>query len=296
MSQSVPIALIGPHRASGQAALEALEPLASVISIVAAGVDAEAGVELDWHGTQIVAAVDAVDFSKVAAVLVAQDTPLPDVSVPVLYLERADAPVLTLQSTAPLLAQQRLADPVARALSQIVAPLADAIESIELTVLDSVSTHGRAGMDALRDQTVALLNFRPLPTDTFAERVAFDVRVDAESKREDQLADDLIALCPSAPRADVRRLVMPAFVGAAVDVRLRCVGLSAIDVRARLAEAGCEFDAHRLDDVAETRAVHIARLTQDANGVRLWALFDDLRWGVGAGVLDFLTRALAGKV
>ncbi|MGK0361164.1 MAG: hypothetical protein ACI9U2_003482 [Bradymonadia bacterium] len=296
MSQSVPIALIGPHRVSGQAALEALEPLASAITIVAGGVDADAGVELDWHGTQIVAALGTIDFSKVAAVLVAQDAPIPNIAAPILYLSRADVPVLSAQADAPLAARQRLADPVARALSQIISPLAGAIEGIELTVLDSVSTHGRAGMDALRDQTVALLNFRPLPTDVFTERVAFDVRIDAEPDRETQLADDLSELCPSAPRADVRRLVMPAFVGAAVDVRLRGAGLRDIDVRALLADAGCEFDAHRLDDVAETRAVHVARLTQDAAGVRLWALFDDLRWGVGAGVLDFLTRALAGKV
>lgn len=295
MSHSVPIALIGPHRAAGQAALEALEPIASAITIVAAGVDTEVGVELEWHGTQIVRALDAVDFGAVGAVLVASDARLPAVDAPVLFLGPTDAPVMAGPDT-PLAPQQRLADPAARALSQIVAPLADAVEAIELTVLDSVSVHGRAGMDALRDQTVALLNFRPLPTTVFPERLAFDVRVDAEPDREARLADDLAALCPTAPRADVRRVVMPSFVGTAVDVRLRGGRLADVDVSARLADAGCAFGAQRLDDVAETRAVHITRLTQDATGVRLWALFDDLRWGVGAGVLDFLTRALASNV
>jgi aspartate-semialdehyde dehydrogenase len=70
-----------------------------------------------------------------------------------------------------------VAHPAAVALALILVRVqrAAAIRSVNATVLEPASEHGRGGMDELHDQTVNLLSFQQMPTTVFGTQVAFNI-------------------------------------------------------------------------------------------------------------------------
>lgn len=282
------LALVGPNTARGGAVLAALEPIAGAIELT--GLSAQApGARFEWRGDQPVGVLGDADLSAFEAIVSAEPIALPAGAAPCLTLTPDDAPILGET----LAARQRIADPIAAAVARVLAPLQSRVSGVGLTVLTTASAHGRPGMDELRDQTVALLNFRPLPTTVFDRRLAFDLLFESDG-RAAAIANDLAFLCPEAPRADVSRVTVPAFMGAAVEVRLH----GAVDcaaVRAQLEAVGFAAGAG-LADATDAGGVLAQPPVATADGVRLWLMLDDLQWGVGAVALDFLARIRASTV
>lgn len=288
MSQSMSVALIGPNTARGGAVLAALEPLAAAIDLV--GLSATtAGDTFDWQGKQTTRPLDAVDLGDFEAIISAEPIDLPTGAAPCLSLIASNAPIVGVT----LGAIQRIADPVATAVARVLGALDARVSGVDLTVLDAASAHDRPGMDELRDQTIALLNFRPLPTAVFDRRLAFDLLFD-DGPREAAVQADIATLCPDAPPATVSRVVVPAFIGAAVDLRLRGE-LKATDLIAALDAAGFTSGTS-LAEVTDGGRLQTHRPVPTPDGARVWLLVDDLQWGAGAAALDFLARIRASTV
>lgn len=298
-AERVAIALIGPTTARGEAVLAALQPFKDAIDVY--GIGRDAGAPFEWRGPQIVQATDAVDWSSLRAVIAAEPLDATPDDLPVLHLHAAEVPSADVPSAdvpvpqavhADLPAHEQMPAPAARAVAQLLDGQSG-IEQIDLTVLASASSADRPGMDELRDQTIALLNFKPVKTEAFPHRLAFDLLLDADATLEDRIAHDLATFCPAAPRAGVRRLIVPAFMGTAVDVRLR----GAIDGAAlRGVVEGLDLHADRLSAAAGSTRLHATRFEVSADQARVWLLFDDLAWGVHAPTLGFLARVLGANM
>lgn len=287
MSPTMSVALVGPTTARGEAVLAALEPLADAIALTGL-TTGEAGGTYAWRGDRPVAAFDPSAAERFDAIVSAEPIAV-EASTPVLSLLADAAPVFgeTIGRV------QRIPDPVAAAVARVIGPFADRLEALDLTVLDSASVYERAGMDALRDQTIALLNFRPVEPGILERRLAFDVLFD-DARREARVSGDLHALCPAAPQADVRRVVVPTFIGAAIDLRVRGA-VTRSDLQASLDAAGFGVGVG-LAELTEEGGVQAIRPSETGDGVRVWLMVDDLRWGAGTAALEFLARIRASAV
>lgn len=282
MSEPVEIVLVGPQTARGTAVLSALQPFKDVIDIV--GVSSDAGGAFDWRTERIIQPIDTQDWTDIRAVIATEPLSV-GLDVPVLHLDASDVPLQGQQ----LQQHQRMPHPAARAVAELLESQTG-LERIDLTVIAAASSAERAGMDELRDQTIALLNFKPLKTDAFGRRLAFDVLLDTDSTRETLIASDLAALLPKAMPIDVRHVVVPAFIGTAVDVRVH----GAMDAPAlQHAVEGMALHADRLGEVGGSNRLHASRLTVHPGGARVWLLLDDLDWGVSGPVLAFLAQVLS---
>jgi aspartate-semialdehyde dehydrogenase len=83
------------------------------------------------------------------------------------------------------------AHPVAMAVSGLLACLSRDFEVTRcaVTVLESVSEHGKAGIEELSRQTVNLLSFQEIPKDIFGAQVAFNLLSNFGGERQTALLD-----------------------------------------------------------------------------------------------------------
>lgn len=130
----------------------------------------------------------------------------------------------------------------ATALGLLLARLQDlgAVRTAWATVHEPASEHGRAAVDELHQQTVALLNFQNMPKETFDMQVAFNVTpVLGEQSRIDLLAVEArirrhYALLSGGrlPQVAVQLLQVPAFHGYGISLGIeleRAVALEHIE-------------------------------------------------------------------
>jgi aspartate-semialdehyde dehydrogenase len=174
-----------------------------------------------------------------------------------------------------------------------LAPLGGAMR-VRATILDGASALGRAGIDALSRQSLALFNQQELEDEEEAPPLAFDCRP-ASGEREDggrrareaALAAVLARALDPAPTVSARWIQVPAFVGQIS--ALTIAGERAIDpAEAALALAkapGVELwsaseEGPNLRAVAGRDVVvasHPERAAADADALFLWAAGDLLR-------------------
>ena len=118
--------------------------------------------------------------------------------------------------------QIRIAHPGAIALSMlfrrlaVVAPL----RQVVITLFEPASQQGQAAIEELQEQTIALLNLRPLPQAIYDEQVAFNLlpRWGAEApetlaQQQRQIEQDLAALYGPTPWLSLRLVQAPVFHG-----------------------------------------------------------------------------------
>jgi len=180
------------------------------------------------------------------------------------------------------------------------------------TLLHAASTRGRAGVEELSGQVVALFNSRTPPRKVFPSGLAFDVlpslgpaQEDGWSIAEDDVAEELAAFLDADPTDfSLTSLVAPWFTG--LGLSLHVVPEHPLDlaaVESALAGApGVKLDASTSPDamphVSQTREdtlLHVGRLRADRRdeGFHVWAVADEIRFGVAANAVGILEHLLA---
>lgn len=235
---------------------------------------------LDWIRRALQAGVACVDFS--GSVAGKPEVPLVNAD------EALDRGVLG----APLFAAPA---PASLALARALAPIrAEAgLVRVSATLCEAASGAGRAGVDALQAETIALFNQEELPETGLEHRLAFDClpasgALDAagESALEGRVAAELGRLLdPSLPRS-ITALRIPTFAGMGIHVALETerpcapaaclerLGKTAGVAHWAAAEGPTTRDAIGEDDVLVGR---VRRDPSAAHGLLLWLAFDPAR-------------------
>jgi len=155
------------------------------------------------------------------------------------------------------------------------------VEEALAVVLQPASAFGEPGVEELRDQTIRLLNFTPVPTEVFGRQLAFNVLAgsDPGHDTEQRVADEVAHLLGwPARRLAIRLVTVPVFHGHCVQLRFRLrtgTELAAI----RNAVGGIEGHAPADDgerfcgplELAGETAVRLSGLSADGlGGYWLW--------------------------
>jgi aspartate-semialdehyde dehydrogenase len=235
---------------------------------------------LDWIRRALSASVACVDFSGALAT-------------------RAEVPLLgeDAMRDAEALAAPLVTVPAAPALAlaRVLAPLREAAGLVRFvaTVCDSASGAGRAGVDALQSETVALFNQEEAPQTGLGHALAFDClpasgpigdagAAEAESRVSREIGRLLGAELPHA----VTILRVPIFAGMGVQLTLECERELLPELAAeRLAKTpGVRLwpasDSPSTRDAIGEDAVQVGRVRRDgsvAQGLTLWLALDPVR-------------------
>lgn len=235
---------------------------------------------LDWIRRALQAGVPCVDFS--GAVAGRAEVPLVNAD------ESLDPGVLG----APLFAAPA---PATLALARVLAPIRTeaGLVRVSATLCEAASGAGRAGVDALQAETIALFNQEELPETGLEHRIAFDClpasgALDAagESALEGRVAAELGRLLdPSLPRS-ITALRIPTFAGMGIHVALEterelapascleCLDKTAGVLRWTRPAGPTTRDAIGEDDVLVGR---VRRDPSAAHGLLLWLAVDPAR-------------------
>jgi len=216
--------------------------------------------------------------------------------IPLLDPERAPSAAAL---ASPLLATPA---PVALALARVVSALSGlaAVQRVIATVCESASSAGRAGIDALQAETIALFAQQDPPEETpFTHGVAFDclpatgpIGVGDLSASEATSQRDFARLAPSV-RLSVAALRVPTFSGLGIQLALELeqpVATSAIEKALDEAAGTRVFGTPAgpsLRDAAGEGDVLVGRVRPDptrVNGVLLWLALDPVRVAAQAAV------------
>jgi len=235
---------------------------------------------LDWVRRALEARVACVDFSGALA---------GRTEVPLLC---ADQPFDPDALAAPLLAAPA---PAALALARVLAPVRAlaGLTRISALLCEPASGAGRAGVDALQAETIALFNQEDLPETGFDHTIAFDclpapAPLDASgaSALEARVAGELGRLLGADPPCAVSMLRMPTFAGMGIQLAFETERpLEPAACRERLAKVG-GVRIWGLDSGPTTRdaigdeAVLVGRVRRDPSatlGLLLWLALDPAR-------------------
>jgi aspartate-semialdehyde dehydrogenase len=234
----------------------------------------------EWLRAALVARVACIDCSGAGA---ARE------EIPLLDPERAPGPAAL---ASPVLA---LPSPIALALARVVTALRGtaAVQRVVATVCESASSAGRAGIDALQAETVALFAQQDPPEDSpFTHAVAFDalpatgpIGVGDLSASEAAAQRDLARLVPGL-RSAVAALRVPTFSGLGIQAAVELEPVvateaieKALDEAAGLRVFGSPAGPS-LRDAAGDAEVLVGRVRHDptrVGGVLLWLALDPVR-------------------
>jgi aspartate-semialdehyde dehydrogenase len=182
---------------------------------------------------------------------------------------------------------QTIAHPAAIAIALLLTHLlkAGAIRRSVIEIFEPVSERGRAGIDELQKQAVALLSFKPLPKAVFDAQVSFNMLSEYGSEaplsleeielKIDRHLASLLAVS-GAPMPSLRLMQAPVFHGYSISVWLefeenpgidrifQALGSSHIDVRTKDHEPPTNVG------VAGQGGITVGSITQDRNQPRAW--------------------------
>ena len=219
--------------------------------------------------------------------------------------EDAEVPLVVPELNADAIGASRIIAtprPIAVQTLLALAPIAAlaGLESVSAFAARGASVGGTEAMDELRDQTVALLNFRDPTSTVLPRRLAFDLLAHATEIDADGIARDERAVMAAVRRlyaADlpiqVTSVMGPFFVGCGLSLHLRTSrptrraaveealrGAEGLDLRPD-DEAPSAVDAAGADSVLVSRV----RVGGDGLAVALWTAGDDVqRCGAGNAV------------
>lgn len=183
-------------------------------------------------------------------------------------------------------------------LAQILSVLrqAGSLQHVNVTILRAVSEFGRAGIDELSSQSIALFNLKPVRCTCFTQQIAFnilphvsqtsvadDLPLSLQAQLRQVMQDDRVALNASLVQA-------PVFYGHSMQLRLEFSDEIPITVLEALIQSSSELnlakkEAHRPNPVSDTvnqKGVFIGGLRPDASGshaINLWATADNIHQG-----------------
>ncbi|HEX5229584.1 MAG TPA: Asd/ArgC dimerization domain-containing protein [Bryobacteraceae bacterium] len=182
---------------------------------------------------------------------------------------------------------QTIAHPAAIAIALLLEHLrkAGAIRRSVIEIFEPVSERGKAGIDELQKQTIALLSFKPLPKELFDAQAAFSMLSqygsdspvsfeEIEAKIDRHLASLLAQ--SGAPMPSLRLIQAPVFHGYSISIWVefeenpgmdgifQALGSSDIDVRTRDHEPPTNVG------VAGQGGITVGSIAQDRNQPRAW--------------------------
>lgn len=200
--------------------------------------------------------------------------------------------------------------PLVVTLATLLAPLVAQGGTLQVrgTALHAAGVRGRAGIEELSGQVVAMFNSRPPPRKVFPGGLAFDLvpalgtlAEDGWSDEETCWAGQVAQILGQAPTTlSVTSMVAPWFTGLGLSLHLLPEReMDVDDVESTLSRAeGIQLAASTLPDalpnVGATREdvrLHVGRIRADRSGVgiHLWAVADEVRFGAAANVLSILS-------
>ena len=204
------------------------------------------------------------------------------------------------------------AGPAGVLLSSVLAPLAAVgLHSARGTVLQSAGVDGRAGVEELSSQVVALFNHSDPRRVEYPEGLAFDLHAQVGTRApetgwtssERRLALELGAALRRAPAGfalTVARVPMFSGIAAALHVRFQQPRTAE-----QLGTLLAQVPFLRLADpvpgprhLDESALAYVGRLRDDpgGDGVHLWVAADNLRFGASANVLALVRQLVNGEL
>lgn len=313
------IAVLGADGLLGEAVLAALAdsglPVAQVRALVGEdaegqrlaygdiGLRAQLASGCDWQGTGLVLATDDTALAAEhlprarragVRLLDASGWLAGAAAVPVAVAELNEAAWLAAEALV-------LPDAVTVALARLLKPLAAAgLEHVGVTVLRCASADGRPAIEELANQTVDLLNARPLTPCVYPRQIAFNVLPgwndpDADgASAEERALDAQLAQVLGLPvtRVATTLLRVPTFYGLACVVHLRLSApLTPEAARARLdGSAGVELmesdeaPVSPVEDGVGQSAVRLGALrAAGPQGLNLWIVADNVALAASNG-------------
>jgi aspartate-semialdehyde dehydrogenase len=238
------------------------------------------GPALEWIRKALQASVACLDFSGALATRA---------EVPLLGDDAAGDPAVL---AAPL-ATVPLAP--ALALARVLAPLREAagLARCVATICDSASGAGRAGVDALQAETIALFNQEDPPATGLGHALAFDCLpacgapdADGACEGEARVARELARLLHDEPRLAVTTLRVPIFAGMGIQLSVETERALDLDLAKELLVKtpglALSPNAHgpSTRDAIGEDAVQLGRVRRDpsvAHGLSLWLALDPVR-------------------
>ncbi len=201
-----------------------------------------------------------------------------------------------------------LPSPAALAVASVLAPLrrAGLTAQAEATVLLPASTEGRAGLEELSRQVVALMGGGTPPRKVFPRGLAFDLvpqvgtaSAEGWTPRERSVSAQVAELC-GGPPPDITLVQVPVFSGVCAEVRLR--GRFDPAEMAKMLEAGglrvhsenTDRNVPRSRNVEGRPFADVGRIRVGADATWMWVALDNLSATAAAavGCGGLLARAL----
>lgn len=185
----------------------------------------------------------------------------------------------------------------------LLAPVLGAIPgitSLQLTLLEPVSSRGRAGVRELAGQTGELLNGRGIEPVVFPAQVAFNALPVVGTSAEEQLMDELERLLGTAFPVALSTVVVPVFYGMTLSVLVQTASVPDLArLRHDLAKAGVVMGNNESDQGLVTPVTEAAgqdgvyltgleSLPAPLVGLRFWLVGDNLRQGAARQSLAIL--------
>lgn len=158
------------------------------------------------------------------------------------------------------------------------------LEEVVAVILRPAADFGAAGLEELRDQTVRLLSFAPVPVETFGRQLAFNVIPQRTLRAAPGLEATIGAhvaelLGWSRPRLTLRLLAAPVFHGHGIQLRVRLRRAADSDRVRDIVEGGRFYDPPHDDapatpvEVSEDYRISLAELCEDGlGGYWIWAV------------------------
>ncbi len=238
------------------------------------GIVSFAGVE--WP---LLAAAD-FDFQRAQAVLVTSRAPA---------VNRLVTDLRARYPTMPLLATSEIPPAPAEAVARVLRALAGCceIEAVDAFATLPVSVAGKAAVEELANQTIGLFNMEEPDPEIFPLRVAFNLIPDYPGSRagydETRLARAVVDLV-AGPAPVFTLIWSPLFHGATVALHARTrrpadLDAARVALRARDGITLMEADLPAATPTPATDAqdspdVFVGRVRADADGIRVWLVFD----------------------
>jgi aspartate-semialdehyde dehydrogenase len=187
--------------------------------------------------------------------------------------------------------------PVTIALLLALKPLHDAVgvERVNLTTFEPVSVAGKAGIDELASQTVALLNMKETRSRVFSQQIAFNalaqlgpVLDNGYTEGEMKVVWETQKILPGADmKLNPTAVLVPLFYGHGISVNLETRAYLSVEEARTLLSAAPGVSLHdeatpSPADATRCDTVCIGRIREDIShpqGLDLWITADNLRRG-----------------
>lgn len=197
-----------------------------------------------------------------------------------------------------------------------LAPLNKAvgIERINVSTYQSASSEGKAGVEELAGQTVALLNMQPVKPKLFAKQLAFNVLPCMGKIQQNGYTSEEMALLEETRKVfanpelkvSATAVQVPVFFGHGMSVHLETNEKITVEGAAKLLSNSPGIKLHdeskaggfptAVTEAAGKEIVYIGRLREDIShphGLDLWVVTDNIRRGVALNsvqIAEFLIK------